>query len=93
MTDSPQIQEIKARYKASFPEKANMLSGFMRVVSTGGELTILREELHKLAGSSGMYSYDDISSLCRKAMQSIDNDQLENLHNELSQLINLVEQS
>lgn len=90
--DSPQIQAIKARYKASLPEKAELLMSLLKPAEVGENLVLLHEELHKFAGSSGMYSYDDISDLCRKAMRSIDQNNIEDLQKELRQLIELVEQ-
>jgi HPt (histidine-containing phosphotransfer) domain-containing protein len=74
LQDSPQVQQLKARYKASLPEKSAQIAELQR--SLLGENAILQqslqdihEYLHKLAGSAGMYDYADIAVLARAAMQ------------------------
>ena len=77
-SDSPQIVAIRARYKASFSEKKQLIDEYVERLSDEPTdklvLSELHGELHKLAGSSGMYGYDDISRLCREIMQEIVND-------------------
>ena len=74
--DSPQIQQLKSRYKASLPEKAaqtaeleSLLLGEQAMLQQS--LQDIHEFLHKLAGSAGMYDYDDIAVLARAAMQFV----------------------
>ena len=70
--DSPQILALKERYKSSLDDKVQMLSDYLIAIdsdeATLTELSELRGFLHKLAGSSGMYGYDDISAASREAM-------------------------
>jgi len=77
-SDSPQIMAIRSRYKASFNEKKQLVDEYIERLSDKPTdkliLSELHGELHKLAGSSGMYGYDDISCLCRRIMQEIVND-------------------
>lgn len=70
--DSPQILALKERYKSSFEEKTQLLSDYLTAVENGeatlDQVSELGSFLHKLAGSSGMYGYDDISAASREAM-------------------------
>jgi len=70
--DSPQILALKERYKNSLEEKVQMLSDYLVAIesdeATLDEFSELRGFLHKLAGSSGMYGYNDISAASREAM-------------------------
>ncbi len=70
--DSPQVLALKERYKSSLEEKVQVLSDHLIAIeseeATLDELSELRSFLHKLAGSSGMYGYDDISAASREAM-------------------------
>lgn len=70
--DSPQIQQLKERYRQSFPEKLEIIQKARSGVVDDNELTFAREELHKLAGSSGMYGYPDLAANCRSAMEILD---------------------
>lgn len=96
MQDSPQIAAIKLRYQQSFAEKAEVIAEHLAAHLTGEDSAITlqdtRDMLHKLAGSSGMYSYNDISSVCRSAMDRIDQDDLTALANRLEHLKELLEQ-
>ena len=74
--DSPQVAAIRARYKASFNEKKSLIYGYLQSlkdddVDVESVYLDLHSELHKLAGSSGMYGYDDISEICRLIMKEI----------------------
>jgi len=93
--DSPQIKAIKERYKASFPEKLVILQTLREAVENEADFEYVHEELHKLAGSSGMYGYDDIAGLCRLAMQYTGKDsanrQPSKLLSTLGEVINLLE--
>ena len=74
--DSPQVQQLKSRYKASLPEKSAQIAELQSLIVAGQpslsqSLQDTHEFLHKLAGSAGMYDYDDIAVLARATMQII----------------------
>jgi len=96
MPDSPQIAAIKLRYQQSFPEKIELITEHLGAQLAGedGDISVqdTREMLHKLAGSSGMYEYNDISSVCRSAMDRIDQEDFTALVNRLEHLKELLEQ-
>ncbi len=91
-TDSPQVQALKERYKESFQEKLTVVQSMLDDMGRMEDFTSIREELHKLAGSSGMYGYSDISGACRSAIECIDDDHESGLAMFLSHLIGLLEQ-
>ena len=72
--ESPQVKALKDRYRASFVEKIATLNEQRNALAIDGDsqLTEAHESLHKLAGSSGMYGYEDVSLLCRKTMTKTD---------------------
>ena len=74
--ESQQIRALKERYKTSFPEKITLLKAQCLAIESGaGDMdgfAEAHEVLHKLAGSSGMYGYDDVSNLCRETMVKLD---------------------
>lgn len=79
--DSPQIQALRARYRESFPEKMAVIDGCLENLkclfhegddqAIKQEFDVIHAELHKFAGSFGMYNYQDIATVCRDAMTSI----------------------
>lgn len=90
---SPQIQAIRERYKISLPEKAELIAEQVEAL-TQADANAFEEShnaLHKLAGSSGMYGYDDIAVLCRNAMLSAQKKDAQLLIQQLSELIALLE--
>ncbi|MCH2189959.1 MAG: Hpt domain-containing protein [Gammaproteobacteria bacterium] len=70
--DSPQIQQLKVRYRQSFPEKLAIIRKARSELLQENNITFAREELHKLAGSSGMYGYSELAANCRSAMEKLD---------------------
>ena len=96
--ESPQVAAIRARYQSSLKEKAEMLAAHSAVLDSskdnnlGIALEALRDDLHKLAGSSGMYGYADISKVCRHAMSAIDEEKLEDLAQYLHEAQQLLKQ-
>ena len=92
---SPQIIELRARYQSSLPEKAAMIEEHIVMLSSGGDsddkISETHEVLHKLAGSAGMYGYDEISSLCRQAMTNSSQQNLSLLLPQLTELKNLLD--
>lgn len=93
---SPQIAEIRARYQASLPDKAAMIEEHIGVLSGGFVTDVQIEEahemLHKLAGSAGMYGYDNVSMLSRSAMTNTSQQSLDVLLSQLNELKALLEE-
>ena len=81
LNDSPQVQAIRARFRNSFDEKKQIVDTFLSNLETlqkqtddvlfSAELESCHAELHKLAGSFGMYGYTEISEVCRATMKAI----------------------
>lgn len=92
MSDSPQIQAIKQRYRESLKEKADMVAKFRSSIEVESQFDLMKEELHKLAGSSGMYGYQDLADTCRAAMGSIDSDAVGVLADQLDLIVGLLNQ-
>lgn len=90
--DSPQVQALKQRYRDSLKEKSLVVTEMLDQLGRVEDLLPIREELHKLAGSSGMYGYSDISETCREAIKSIDDGKESALPLYLNRLIGLIEQ-
>lgn len=95
-TDSPQVRALKERYKASLPEKVALIREQIEQVyassATADSIEEANQVLHKLAGSSGMYGYDDINVLCRAAMASLGSKNADESVDVLQQVIELLEQ-
>lgn len=97
--DSPQILALKERYKNSFEEKVQALLGYLADVERAGasleHVSEMRNFLHKLAGSSGMYGYSDISAASRNAMLMADRVQsmanIDELSSATRKLVNLIQ--
>jgi len=75
--ESPKITDIRERFKSSLLEKAEVFGQYLDNIVESDEtnaelLNELREDLHKLAGSTGMYGYDDLAKMSREAMDLID---------------------
>lgn len=88
------MQAIRTRYKASFTEKADTIAELIDLVSNDSvsesELFEVKEQLHKLAGSSGMYGYQDVCDRSRSGMVAIENDDLPSLTSDLEELRSLL---
>lgn len=101
MQDSPQVQAIQARYKASFNDKAAMLNDFLSQIQAHlGDADLiarfsqeLHEELHKLAGSLGMYGYDDFALLARDGMRHTKDNDIDAVQRSVQQLISHLQSS
>ena len=96
-TDSPQVQQLKLRYRASFRDKAAELQRFASELSAiskrqAEHLAEARAFLHKLAGSAGMYGYQNIADLARGAMHDIDNGLNPQLIEKITRLCSLLKQ-
>ncbi|MFT6032139.1 MAG: chemotaxis protein histidine kinase CheA [Arenicella sp.] len=91
-SESQQIKNIKDRYKASFGEKIELLNHQRDIlVADKAASEKLFEIIHKLAGSSGMYGYDDISDLCRHIMAEADNSDADEIEASMAKLVTLFE--
>lgn len=90
--NTPEIQAIRDRYKKSLPEKAELIEEQRQslVNSNVNAYEQLHSLLHKLAGSSGMYGYDDIAALCRSAMVNAQNKDKTVLDQKLKELISML---
>ena len=85
------INEIKARYKSSFVDKKKIIDEFLSELDrSSGSATILYQkihsDLHKLAGSLGMYGYDDMAVNARMGMEFADNEDKQSLEGSLKKL-------
>ena len=86
------IKQIQANYKASLSNKLKTLDALCSAPEKNrAELLAF---LHQLAGSAGMYGYDQISAQCVE-LQSILNESnnLENIQHECDQLNKLIKYS
>lgn len=95
--ESPEIKAIQQRYRASLAEKAEMLSSHLARVNAkdvvlASAYTDLHEDLHKLAGSSGMYGYDDIALAARDLMANIHQQEFSHVVTKLVALRGLLQQ-
>jgi len=95
-TESPQIQALKERYKASIPDKIELIREHVELVlaepADSNFIDEAHQILHKLAGSSGMYGYDDVNVLCRDAMSRLDVNNIEGSVEALNKVVELLEQ-
>lgn len=93
-SESPQVKALKERYKQSFMDKIELLNSQLVNLNQGVDnLVEIHENLHKLAGSSGMYGYSDVSDLCRQTMGSCAGQNPGDVADGLSALIRLLEQN
>lgn len=95
--NSDRINELRMRYKRSLAEKAEMLETLSAKIPTQMPVSEemqseIHEFLHKLAGSSGMYGYQDIAELSRAALTELEKQQLPALTEQLVQIRNLLQQ-
>ena len=78
MADSDQVRAIKARYRRSLKDKAAVARDWLASYKAGGLTTEQTGEfagwLHQLAGSAGMYQYEDIAESARALMAQVEND-------------------
>ncbi len=67
-------EALRRRYIDSFPAKSAALDEAAQGLSAGGveALSALRLQAHKLAGSAGMYGFDDLGHLAREVVHAID---------------------
>ncbi len=66
---------LRDRYLESFPAKAASLSTALQALEMtfdAQQIRALRDLAHKLAGSAGMYGFDDLGLLAREIVRAID---------------------
>jgi HPt (histidine-containing phosphotransfer) domain-containing protein len=67
-------EALRRRYIDSFPDKCAALEAAAASLASNdaGAQQALRQLAHKLAGSAGMYGFDDIGHLAREVVHAID---------------------
>jgi HPt (histidine-containing phosphotransfer) domain-containing protein len=67
-------EALRRRYIDSFPDKCAALEAAIGNIRNHevDALQALRQLAHKLAGSAGMYGFDDIGQLAREVVHAID---------------------
>ena len=95
-TESPQIQALKQRYKERLTDKIELIQlQISSIIEAGGDADSIEQAhqtLHKLAGSSGMYGYDDVNLLCRKVMSQLGAVSVDDAVSGLNQVVELLQQ-
>ncbi len=93
--ESDQVRALRSRYKESLPEKAALVREWHLQETSGGiseaGVDELSSWLHKLAGSAGMYEYQEISDFSRSLMQSMPDLSSQELASRLKKLELLLE--
>lgn len=73
-SESTQLLAIKQRYKESLLDKAEYLSIWSSRTGRGiADYQELAAWLHKVAGSAGMYGYEELAEKARQLMQCTEN--------------------
>ena len=72
-------EALRRRYIDSFPGKCAAFEAVISRMSAGGvyahdvdAVATLRDLAHKLAGSAGMYGFDDLGNLAREVVHAVD---------------------
>ena len=99
-TDSPQVAALKIRYQSSFSEKSTAVAEFQTILASEDSTycfsrvnqnsETVGDYLHKLAGSAGMYGYDDIAQIARTGMTQHKQEDLSGLQHSLKQIRDLL---
>ena len=94
--NSASIAEIKQRYRNSMPDKASELTRLIATLSgvdmSAANLQETHAYLHRLAGSSGMYGYDELSQCCQSTIVFIQHQRQAETIAGLQSLLELLEQ-
>ena len=101
-TDSPKVAALKIRYQSSFPAKSAAIAEFEAILeneepasyssAVNQNFETAGDYLHKLAGSAGMYGYDDIAQIARLGMAQYKVQDLRGLQHSLKQIRDLLDQ-
>lgn len=70
--ESPAVQALHAKYRASLPDKAQALRAELSESADSNGLEALAGLLHRLAGSAGMYGFNDVAAQARVALQLVE---------------------
>ncbi len=93
--ESDQVRALRTRYKESLPEKAALVREWHHQETGNGiseaGIDDLSSWLHKLAGSAGMYEYQDISDFARSLMHALPDLNSQELISRLMTLESLLE--
>ena len=99
--DSPQVAALKLRYQSSFSEKSAAIAEFEAILenedpasyssAVNKNFETAGDYLHKLAGSAGMYGYDDIAQIARLGMGQYKVQDLYGLQHSLRQIRDLLD--
>lgn len=67
-------EALRLRYVQSFPGKVEALQAASAALSAGNPdaRKQLRDQAHKLAGSAGMYGFDDLGNQARAVVHAVD---------------------
>ncbi|GMU42309.1 MAG: Hpt domain-containing protein [Xanthomonadales bacterium] len=67
-------EPLRRRYLDSFPAKADAFKAVLDRLSDGNQESIreLRDLAHKLAGSAGMYGFDELGQQAREIVHAVD---------------------
>lgn len=67
-------EPLRRRYLESFPAKAAALNLVLDTLSDGNPESIrqLRDLAHKLAGSAGMYGFEELGQQAREIVHAVD---------------------
>lgn len=96
-SDSAEVLAIKARYRRSMGDKAKQVAQQLNALQAANAQAThalrqsLHDDLHKLAGSSGMYGYHDIAQCAQHAMIKLAEHNLVDLEQHLAELQMLLE--
>lgn len=79
--ESSQVTALRHRYQSSLADKSRRLGELIDLLTGDGDVAalnakaadddLIEDYLHRLAGSSGMYGYDDIAILARAALANL----------------------
>lgn len=97
MSESDQVRALRARYRESLSEKAEIVRQWhARSLENGWDKVDEAELgawLHKLAGSAGMYEYDEIAEMARSLLPDLSESKipLAKLQQKLNELLETLE--
>ncbi|MEI8366195.1 MAG: Hpt domain-containing protein [Parachlamydiaceae bacterium] len=69
MNNNTSLNRIFAEYRASIPQKLELLETLIKEVKTAGseeKMKELRLQVHKISGSAGMYGYTKAGEICKE---------------------------
>ena len=82
------VEQVKLQYKRSLPDKAEKLQTLWSQAENNPDQ--LLSFLHQLAGSAGMYGYDDVTAQSASLRQNFDAGLIRQLQSEFEKLHQLL---